>query len=54
LKIKKDKKEIKCIEEIFEALFDIILDFSLFALLSFNVLSTLMSDFVVDEIVVAC
>jgi len=54
LKIKKDKREIKCIKEAFEALFDTIIDSSLFAFLFFNALSTLMSDFVVDEIVVAC
>jgi len=54
LKIKNDKKEIKCIEETFEALFDIVIDFLLFAFLSSNALSTLMSDFVVNEIVVIC
>jgi len=54
LKIKKNKKEIKCIEETFEVLFDIIIDFSLFALLFSNVLSTLMSDFVINEIVAIC
>ena len=54
LKIKNNKKEIECIEETFEALFDIIIDFSLFALLFLNALSTLISDFVVNEIVAIC
>jgi len=53
-KIKNNKKEIECIEETFKALFDIVIDSSLFAFLSSNALSTLMSDFVVSEIVVAC
>ncbi len=51
LEIEKNKKEIKCIEETFETLFDTIIDYSLFALLSFNVLSTLISNFVASEIV---
>ena len=54
LKIKKNKSEIECIEETFEALFDTIIDSSLLALLFLNALSTLMSDFVVDEIVAIC
>ncbi len=54
LKIEKNKREIECIEEAFEALFDTIIDFSLFASLSPNALSTLMSDFVANENVVAC
>ncbi len=54
LKIKKSEKEIKCTEEAFETLFDIIIDSSLFAFLSSNALSTLMSDFVADKNVVAC
>ncbi len=54
LKIEKNKKEVKCTKETFETLFNIIIDFSLFAFLSLNVLSTLMSDFVVDEIVAIC
>jgi len=54
LEIKKSKREIECIEETFEILFDIIIDFSLFALLFPNALSTLMSDFVVNEIVATC
>ncbi len=54
LEIEKNKKEIKCIEETFETLFDTIIDFSLFAFLSLNVLLTLMSDFVVDKIVAIC
>jgi len=54
LKIKKSKREIKCIEEAFETLFNIIIDSLLFASLSLNALSTLMSDFVVDEIVATC
>ncbi len=54
LKIEKNKREIECIEEAFEALLDIIIDSSLFAFLSLNALSTLMSDFVASENVVAC
>ncbi len=54
LKIKKSKKEIKYIEKTFEALFNTFINFSLFALLSSNALSTLISDFVVNEIVVIC
>ncbi len=54
LKIKKNKREIECIEETFEALFDTIIDSSLFILLFPNVLSTLISDFVVNEIVATC
>ncbi len=54
LKIENDKKEIKCTKETFEALFDIVIDFSLFAFLFSNVLSILISDFVVDEIVATC
>ncbi len=54
LEIKKSKKEIECIEETFETLFNIIIDSSLFASLSLNALSTLISDFVVDEIVATC
>jgi hypothetical protein len=54
LKIEKNKKEIECIEEALEALFDTIIDSSLFAPLSPNALSTLMSDFVASEIVAAC
>ncbi len=54
LKIEKSKKEIECIEETFEALFNIIFDFSLFALLSSNALSTLMSNFVANKIVAIC
>ncbi len=54
LKIKKSKREIECIEEMFETLFDINIDFLLFAFLSSNALSTLMSDFVANENVVAC
>ncbi len=38
----------------FEALFDINIDSSLFALLSLDALSSLMSDFVVNEIVATC
>jgi hypothetical protein len=53
LKIKKSKKEVECTEEAFDALLDIIIDFSLFAFLSSNALSTLMSDFVANENVVA-
>jgi len=54
LKIKKSEKEIKCIEEAFEILFDIIIDSTLFASLLFNALSTSISDFVVNEIVATC
>ncbi len=54
LKIKKNKKEIKYTKETFETLFDIIIDFSLFAFLFFNALLTLINDFVVDEIVATC
>jgi len=54
LKIKKSKKEIECIEEMFKTLFNIIINFSLFAFLFFNALLTFISDFVVNEIVVAC
>jgi len=54
LKIKKNKREIECIEETFEALFDSIIDSSLFILLFPNVLSILISDFVVNEIVATC
>ncbi len=54
LKIKKNKREIKCIKETFEVLFDIIIDSLLFAFLFFNALSTLISDFVANEIVAIC
>ncbi len=54
LKIKKNKREIECIEETFEILFNTFIYFSLFALLFSNVLSTLMSDFVANEIVATC
>jgi len=54
LKIKNDKKKIECIEETLRVLFDIVIDSSLFALLFFNVLSTLISNFVVNEIVATC
>ncbi len=54
LEIKKNKKEIECIKKMFKTLFNIIIDFSLFASLFLNALSTLMSDFVVNEIVAIC
>ncbi len=54
LKIEKNKKEIECTKETFETLFDTIIDSSLFALLFLNALSTLISDFVVNEIVATC
>ncbi len=54
LKIEKSKREIKYIEETFKTLFDTIINSSLFALLSSNALLTLMSDFVVNEIVAIC
>jgi hypothetical protein len=53
LKIKKGEKEVECTEEASDALLDTIIDSSLFAPLSPNALSTLMSDFVADENVVA-
>jgi len=54
LKIEKSKREIKYTKETPKVLFNIIIDFSLFALLFSNVLSTLISDFVANKIVVAC
>ncbi len=45
---------IKCIAKAFEVLSNIIIDSSLFALLSSNALSNLMSDFVANENVVIC
>jgi len=54
LKIEKNKEKIKCTKEAPRALFDTIIDSSLFASLFPNALSTLMSDFVANEIVVAC
>jgi len=54
LKIEKNKREIKCIKEAFEVLFNIIINSLLFAFLSSNVLPTLISDFVVNEIVATC
>jgi hypothetical protein len=54
LKIEKNKKEIECIKKTFEILFDIIIDSLLFVLLFFNALSTLISDFIVNEIVAIC
>jgi len=54
LKIEKNKKEIECVKETFEILFNIIIDSSLFAFLFLNALSILISDFVVKKIVVAC
>jgi len=54
LKIKKTKREIKCVKEIFEILFDIFIDLLLFVLLFSNILLTLLSSFVANEIVVAC
>jgi len=54
LEIKKDEGEVEVIEEALEALSDTIIDSSLFAPLSPNALSTLMSDFVAGEIVAAC
>ncbi len=54
LKIEKNEEEIEYIKKTFKVLFNIIIDSSLFAFLFLNALSTLMSDFVVDEIVVAC
>ncbi len=54
LKIENDEEEIKNIEETLKVLFDIVIDSSLFAFLSFNALSTLMSNFVANEIIVAC
>ncbi len=54
LKIKKSEKEIECIEETFEVLFDTFINSSLFALLFFNALSILISDFVANEIFATC
>ncbi len=54
LKIEKNKREIECIKKTFETLFNIIIDFSLFAFLFSNVLSTLISNFVANEIVAIC
>jgi len=54
LEIEKSKKEVKCIKEAFEVLFDIIINSSLFAFLFSNALLTLMSDFVINEIVAIC
>jgi len=54
LEIKKSKEEIKCIKETLKVLFDIIINSSLFAFLSSNALSTLISDFVASEIVAIC
>jgi len=54
LKIKNDEEEIKYTKEAFEVLFNSIIDSSLFALLFFNALLTLMSDFVANEIVAIC
>jgi len=51
LKIEKNKKEIECTKEALKALFNTFIDFSLFAFLFSNALSTLISDFVVNEIV---
>ncbi len=54
LEIEKNKKEVECIKKTLKALFNTIIDSSLFALLFFNALSTLISNFVANEIVVAC
>jgi len=54
LEIKKNKREIKCTKETFEALFNIIVNSLLFASLFSNALSTLISDFVASEIVATC
>ncbi len=54
LKIKKNKKEIKYIKEKFKVLFNTIVDSLLFVPLFFNALSTLISYFVVNKIVIVC
>ena len=54
LEIKKDEEEIKNIKKMLEALFNINIDSSLFALLFSSVLSSFMSEFVVNEIVATC
>ncbi len=54
LKIEKNKKEIECTKKAFEVLPNIIINSSLFAFLSSNALSNLMSNFVANENVVAC
>jgi len=51
LKIKKNKKEIKYIEETFEILFDTIVNSLLFVFLFSNALSTSISNFVANKIV---
>jgi hypothetical protein len=51
---KKNKREIKCIKEAFEILFNISLNSLLFAFLFSNALSTLTSNFVASEIVAIC
>ena len=54
LEIEEGEREVECSEEVPEALSDTTLDSSLFAPLSPNALSTLMSDFVAGENVAAC
>ncbi len=54
LEIEEGEGEVECSEEVPEALFDTTFDPSLFAPLSPNALSTLMSDFVAGENVAAC
>jgi len=54
LKIEKDKREIKNAKKMFEALFDTNINLFLFALLFSSALSSLISEFVVDEIVATC
>jgi hypothetical protein len=54
LKIEKNKREVECTKEAFEVLPNTIIDSSLFAPLSSNALSTLISDFVASKNVVAC
>ena len=54
LKIKRNKREIKYIKEIFEVPFNTIIDSLLFAFLFFNTLLTLISYFFVNKIIVVC
>jgi len=54
LEIEESEGKVECIEEALEALSNAIIDSSLFAPLSPNALSTLMSDFVAGEIVATC
>ena len=54
LEIEEDKEEIKNAKKILKALFDININLFLFAFLSSNALSSLISNFVVNKIVATC